>query len=331
MSESVEGAVATQAETANVPSDLPVEGQTLDQKVEELVGTAEEAVEAATEEVTGEENFTEEQEEQVAETIQELKKKLKLKVNGREVEEEIDWNDEDKLTRELQKAKAFDQRSQEFAQLKKQVGDLVHRLQQEPAAVLADLGMDVDELAKNHLERRIQDMEKSPEQIEQERIQHELETARKELQEQRDKAEQAQMEQLRNHYAQEIETDIISALDDGSTILPKTEGAMRRIADAMHLAMTRGMNNVKAADVLPIVEQQYQQELQELFGALPAEAVEKALGKNILDKLRKRRVSRRKKPVTQTAKQIASDTAETAPREETDREKMSYKDLFDNF
>ena len=43
-------------------------------------------------------------------------KKLKLKVDGRDIEEDYDLDDNDRLVRDLQKSKAFDRKAQEHAQ-----------------------------------------------------------------------------------------------------------------------------------------------------------------------------------------------------------------------
>ena len=50
-----------------------------------------------------------------AKEANQLKKKLKLKVDGQEIEEEVDFNDEEGLKKHLQKSKAFDKRLKEFS------------------------------------------------------------------------------------------------------------------------------------------------------------------------------------------------------------------------
>jgi len=65
-----------------------------------------------------------------------LKKKLKLKVDGQEIEEEVDLGDDEYLKRELQKSKAFDKRVKEHAAYKSQVDQLLQMLQNDPESLV---------------------------------------------------------------------------------------------------------------------------------------------------------------------------------------------------
>lgn len=266
--------------------------------------------------------------------INDLKKKLKLKVDGREIEEEFDFADDQKLTKMAQEAKAFQKRSQELATLRKQVEGLVAKLETNPFQVLQELGLDIDDLAKGHLEKRIEEMNKSPEEIEREKMRQELEAARKELEGQKKAAEEAQMEQLRNHFASEIEADINGALSSGKTVLPKSPLVVKRIAETMSLAMSKGFHDVTAKDVLPIVEEQFKSELKAMFGMLPEDTVEMLVGSDTIDKIRKKKIqaAKAKKTAaeTKTAKNIAPETGKSSSgsEESEDKNKVNYRDFF---
>jgi hypothetical protein len=315
-------------------SDLPAEGQTVDDVANELLGDeetivdlAEEARDAGAPDDSNDELSA--KEEALEEEIKELKKKFKLKIDGKEEEVEIDFNDDDKLTRELQKARAFDKRSQEYSQLRNQVNQVVDRLRQNPMEVLIELGLDPDEISEKHLAAKLEEMKKSPEQLEKERMEKELEDHKRKLEEIEKEKEDVRMEQLRNQHASEIENDINSALESSETMLPKGNAlAIKRVAEAMMLAMKKGFNDVKPVDVIPFVEQQFVKDVQNLVNVLPEELLPKLLGEQGINKARKYRLNNSKRKAnTRTARQIVKETGEKSIIEKDDK-KRTFKDFF---
>ena len=268
---------------------------------------------------------------QEAKAIQDLKKKLKLKVDGQDIEEELDFNDEDALKRHLQKSKSFDKRSKEFADYRSQVDQLMQMLQNDPEALLERMGHNVDQLSEKRLARKIEEMKKSPEQIEQEKMRKELEDLRQEKKKIEEQKQKAELEKMRNEQAQQIETDIHGALDSAKSILPKNNPlVLQRVAQTMLMAMQNGYPNVTAKDVIPLVEKQWQQELNEFFSVVPEEIIERLVKKDNLDRYRKKIVSNRPKAQTATAKQIVKDSGKI---QETPKEtnKPSYRKFFSNY
>lgn len=318
-----------------VTSDAPAEGQSFEDKAAELVGEesseeleASEGEEESSEEVEAADEKKEKKKEE--KIIKELKKKLKLKVDGKEIEEELDFENDEQLTKVMQEAKAFQKRSQELASLRKQVEGLVSKLQENPMQLLQEMGLDIDDLSKAHLQKRIEEMNKSPEQLEQEAMRKELEEVRRERDAQKKQAEEAQMEQLRNHFAAEIEADINGALTSGTTTLPKSPLVVKRIAETMSLALQRGFTDVKAKDVIPIVEEQFKNELKQMFGNLPEDVIEMLVGTDNIDRVRKKKIAASKKRLaTKTAKQVTSETGKTSDGvKEKEVEKVGYRDFF---
>lgn len=260
--------------------------------------------------------------------INNMKKKLKLKVDGEEIEEEIDFNDEDTLKRHLQKAKAFDKRVSEYTGFKKQVDQLMEMLQKNPASVLEQLGHNIDELAEGHLKRRIEEAKKSPEQLKQEKMEKELKDAQEEAKRLKKEKEDAQLEKMRNEHAATIEKDIQSALEKAETILPKKNPwVIREVAKTMLLAMNNGYPNVSVSEVIPLVEDQFKNDLKSMFDIFPEEIIEKVVGKNNLDRIRKKRI-KESKPTT-TANQIAKATNNKPMEKTEDKPKKKFKDVFD--
>lgn len=301
-------------------------------------------LDAIAEEVTGELSASEEDaspEDAIEEAIdagkitekeaKDLKKKLKLKVDGQEFEEEIDFNDEEGLKKHLQKSKAFDKRLKEFSSFKSQVDTLLEQLKTNPEAVLEKLGYNVDDMAEKRLSRKIDEMKKSPEQIEKEKMAQELEDLRKEKKRIEEEKQQAELEKMRNEQAQQIETDISDALESAKSILPKNNPlVMQRIAQTMLMAMQNGYENVTAKDVIPLVEKQWREELNGLFNVLPEETLEMLVGKTNLDRYRKTRIGANKpKPKTETVKQIVKDTGTKKQAQSNKQEPKKFNKVFD--
>ena len=263
------------------------------------------------------------------EALQALKKKLKLKVDGQEFEEEYDPNDEEYMRRELQKAKAFDKRSKEYATLQSQVDQLVDMIKNQPDVVLERLGMNVDDFAEKRLARKLEDMKKSPEQLERDKMQQELEDLRKEkkkIQEEKDKSE---MEKLRNEQASQINEEIMSALQDSKSVLPKKNPlVLQRIAQTMVMAMKNGYPNVTAKEVIPVVEKQWKKEMNEFFAESPEDLIEMLVGKEPLTKYRKSLYSKNKasKAVNKPASPVDSGT--TSKEDNSQGKAKSMKDFF---
>lgn len=240
---------------------------------------------------------------------QSLKKKLKLKVDGQEIEEEIDLGDEDFLKREFQKAKAFDKRSKEYATQKSQIDQLLQMLQSDPETVLERMGLNVDEFAEKRLTKKLENMKKTPEQLEREKMQSELEELRNEkkrIQEEKDKAE---MERLRNEQSTQITNEIIDALDGAKSVLPKKNPlVLQRIAQTMVLAMKNGYPNVTAKDVIPLVEKQWKQEMNSFFAESPEDLIEMLVGKEKLNAWRKSQYAKHRNKLPTPQKVAPVDT-----------------------
>lgn len=268
-------------------------------------------------------------EAEINQAIREYKKKLKLKVDGEEIEEEIDFNDDERLKRALQKEKAFDKRSQEFSSLQKQVGEFVDSLKGNPFQVLEQMGIQVEDLVLDYAKRAVEESEKSPEQLAREKMEKELDDLRKEKERLAKEKENTELERMRNEHAQQIEADIKGALDATDTILPKKNPrVLSMIAETMLLAMNNGYPEVTAKDVIPLVEKRFESDFRSMFDVFPEEIIERVVGKPNLDRLRKKRIKNRRPP--ESAKQAVKPTnGSSKPSEKEKAAQKTYKDLFD--
>lgn len=256
------------------------------------------------------------------------KRKVPLKVNGREMEYEIDLDDESQLKNALQKALAADEKFQEASHIRKQMSGLLQALKENPLAVLShpDVGVNVKELAEKVINEEIENMQKSPEQRRIEELERQLrmtEEQKKAEEEARRAAERARLEEEAfMQLDKEIEETLTSAE------VPRSAYMVKRIADALYEAVEMGYTDVRVKDVLPFVQSQMERELQEMFGRLPEEAIERLMGTN-LDRVRKKKVAAARKAVP-TPGQMKESAAAAAPKKgnaEPDKPKTRIKDL----
>lgn len=259
--------------------------------------------------------------------VKNLIKEFQLKVNGKIVNKKIDLSDENNLRNELQLAAAARQSMQEAANLKKLYESEVSRLKQDPFSVLAELGLDPDQLAEMRIQQRIEEMKKSPEQVEREKIQAELQAAREESRRLKEEREAEQFEKLKDQAAVQIETEIEQALDSHKT-LPKSRHIVKRIADSMLWAINNGFEDVTAEDVMPLVEKEWRDEMSRLMDDSSEDILEQLIGQRNIDRLRAKRLNVMNTSNAKTAASVKPTAASVQKQEEVKREKIKQRDFF---
>lgn len=331
MSES-QGTAASAAPSAPAESSAPVsdvsESSDASEDVEEV---SDEAIAAA----SAEEAKSPKEAKKIKEEIKSIKKMLKAKVNGRQVDVEIDPNNEEELLKYVQKALASDEKFEEAANLRKSVSQLVEALKNNPLEILRrpELGIDIKALAEGILNQEIEEMSKTPEQKKFEEMERKL----KDYEEERTKLEegkrQAEISKFQEEAFRQLDDDITSSL--ASSDLPKSPYVIKRIADTMIEAVNLGYADVTVKDILPIVEQQIQDEIRNMFEVAPEDILEKLtdkyVGKSTLNKMRQKRLAKTKKPV-ETAKNV-KETGATSKTENAKpvSDKKKFNDIFGKF
>lgn len=259
--------------------------------------------------------------------VKNLIKEFQLKVNGKVINKTIDLSDENALKNELQLSAAARQAMQESANLKKLYEKELGRLKQDPFSVLAELGLDPDQLAEMRIQQRIEEMKKSPEQLERERIQAELQAAREEAQKLKEERESEQFEKLKEQAAAQIETEIEQALDAHKT-LPKSRHIVKRIADSMLWAMNNGFDDVTAEDVMPMVEKEWREEMSRLMDDSPEEILEQLIGQKNIERLRAKRLNAMNASNSKNVASVKPTAASVQKQEEQKKEKIKQRDFF---
>lgn len=288
----------TESETTEAVSETAENTETLQDAVEEAI----------------EEGATEEE-------VKELIKEFQLKVNGKTFNKSINLNDEEALKKELQMAAAGRQAMQEAAELKKLYSNEINRLKESPWEVFKELGLDPDELAEMRIQQRIEEMKKSPEQIEREQLQKELEDARKQLEAEQKRAQEAEMARLQEQAAASLDEEISNALTAHPEI-PNSEYGVKKIADVMLWAIDQGWSDVTVEDVIPTVKAELKKDINRFMTELPEDFLESYIGQKNINRLREKRI-KAAKTVENTANIKKTVAKEEKPK---DRPKMKIED-----
>ena len=275
-----------------------------------------EAVDALAEEVEGalEEGASEEE-------IQELIETFQLKVNGQDKEVTLDWNNKEDIVRRLQMAEAGQSAMQKAASQEKEFNQILLDAQDDPYAMLEQLGYNPVEFAEQIIQNQIQELQKSPEQLAQEERDDELEELRAKLRGEEEARESFEFEQLKNEAMVDLDTEITDALS-ATTNLPKAPYVIKRISEIMMSAIRDGHNDITAQDVIPWVEKEINEEMQELFSSMPEKAMESYIGSKNLDRLRKQRLKKMPKSLNSRV----STTGKTAPVENEKKKGIKMAD-----
>ena len=255
---------------------------------------------------------------------------LKLKVDGREFEEELPFEIPDDpeaveyMTRQLQMSRMSSKRAQEYAQLEKEIRQLITEGTKNPRKLLKELNIDERELAKQIIEQEIENAQKSPEQLEKERIAEELRMLKEEREKEKQDFERKEFERLQEQAYERYDNQMTVALEKSD--LPKEPYVVKKIADYMLAALNEGYD-VSPDDVIPLVKEELKKDLQSLVGAMPDEALEQFLGKERLNSFRKKNLAKAKEAANVSAAKAIKDTGSKTSTKEPAK-KLSYKDFF---
>lgn len=224
-----------------------------------------------------------------------LSKKLKLKIEGQEYEEnlpfEFDENNKEHveyLRRNLQMSKVASKRMNEAALTRKQAEQFFLALQQDPMRVLNDPKIMGEEkfraIAEQYLAKKLQEQMMSPE----ERKKIEMEERLRSYEEQEKKTKEAleakQIQQLEEHYADQYQKTIMSALQSSS--LPKNPFTVKRMAELMQKNIQHGLE-LEPQHLAQLVREDYQRELAQLIGGADADQIISMFGEDVSNKIRK--------------------------------------------
>lgn len=261
-------------------------------------------------------------------------KKLKLKFNGQELEEElpfeVDDNPEvvDYLTRKLQLARLGQVNGQKYSQLEKEVVKFFEDLKKNPRKALSDprIGIDLKQLAAEMLEEEIVNSQKSPEQIEKERLEARLKELEEEREKEKEEMRQKELERLMEQEYERYDAMISRALETSD--LPKSPYVVKKMADYMILGIQNGID-VQPEQVLGIVREEIVEDIKQMFSAMPVEVINQIIGKDNYDKIRKYNLSKAKPKKSPAVEKKAIDTGKASDKKvEEQVSKKTIKEIF---
>ena len=260
------------------------------------------------------------------EEVQKRIKKLKLKDDGKDIEESLDMDNDEELIRHLQMSKMGQKRAQEKADLEKQVRAFFTAFEADPFAAMAELGKDPNKVIDDYINQQMENAKKSPDQIAREKLEKELQKLKSDRDREKEESNAKELERLQNQAFQQYDMQMEQAL--GKSSLPKTAYNVKRIADYMLVALEAG-KDVTPEDVIPLVQEEMNGDLKEMFASLPEEQIEALLGEQVLNKLRKRRVAK-----AQDAQKLMGsagkvvDTGKSGKTEGKKEAPKSFKEFF---
>lgn len=265
--------------------------------------------------------------------IKKALKSLKYKVDGKEFNEELPFEipDDPKaieyMQRQIQLAKMGQGRAQQYTELQKEVGQFLKRLKDDPKAALSDpnIGIDVKQLARQVIEEEIANSQKSPEQLEKEKLEAEIKSLKDKQKQEKEDFEKREFERLQEAAYEQYDMQITKALEGSD--LPKSPYVIKKMAEYMLLGLQNNVD-VNAADILPLVRDEIQQDIKDMFSALPDEMVEKMVGKDKINNLRKKKVAKAKEAPPQPLAKSIKDVAQTLKKEAAPVKAQTYKDFF---
>lgn len=255
---------------------------------------------------------------------------LRLKVDGREIDEDLPFDIPDDpeaveyMKRHLQMSRMGTKRAQEYAQLEKEIRQMITEGTKNPRKLLKELSIDERELARQIIEQEIENAQKSPEQLEKEKIEAELRALKEEREQEKQNFEKKEFERLQEQAYEKYDQQMTVALDKSD--LPKEPYVVKKIADYMLVALQAGYD-VSAEDVVPLVREEIKNDLQALIRVMPDEAIEQFLGKEVFGRFRKKNLAKAKEASTVSSAKAVKDTGGKVTAKESEK-KVSYKDFF---
>lgn len=314
----------------------PVEGEVIEsnesieesQEISDEVGSEELSEEELSEEVSEEGDEEGSSEEGGEESVEEaIRKLVNIKMNGED--KEFDLDDErslEELIKLAQMGGGAHAKMQEAAGIKKGWDSLEELAKTNPEEFLRQYGHDPEALAEEIMMKQIEQLKKSPETVEREKLENELQEARKQLKDREEREKSFEMDKLQREASIQLSGDISKALDNYKE-LPKSEYVNKRVAEGMLWALENGFDEIEVEDIVPVIHQEIQRELQELLEAMPEEAMENFIGRRSMDRMRKSRIKKSKQGTINTKTRL-ENTGETSSNESKEpAKKMTMREF----
>lgn len=205
-----------------------------------------------------------------------------------------------KFKERFQKSLGADKRLQEGVKLRQQAEEIIELLR-DPDAVFEhvlkhpSLGhKDVRAMVEGWLLKQIELERMDPKDRELMTTKQELEAIKNREEMEKKAAAQQRHEAMVKDFSENYQKDIITAVS--SSGLPANEETVGRVAFYLHSALTQYGKELKAADVMPLVKQDYERMVRKLFSSSNGQAIAEILGEEGLKKIRQYDIERLRNP-----------------------------------
>ena len=261
--------------------------------------------------------------------LKEMIKELELKVNGKTIKKKIDLSNEAELIKEFQIAEANRQGMSKAAEYERLFKEQMDKINGDPLEYAAKvLGIDVEELAAQRLTKAIEEKSKSPDQIRAEKEAKEIEEIRKENERLKKEFDESRFLQLQEKEAAKFKQEMETALSKYPSLPKNSKLVNDKIVDIMLWTMDQGIKDVSIESILPTVEAELTQELNNMMDSLPEDFIEKYVGKKNSERMRLKRISNAQKT---TSLNVPQTTTQTEAKKAADpAKKTKAGDFFRN-
>lgn len=252
------------------------------------------------------------------------KRSFDLKVNNEIKKLDLDLDNQDELTKYLQKAVAFDSKAQEAAQMRKQIeelGDYLSQAKGDKATLrrlIKDLGGDERELAQMIMEEELEKAKKSPEQLEREDLLKQLDNERNEKKVMKEEQARLQYERALSEEQGKIDDEITGALESNS--IPKNPYFVKRLAEYALLAAEKGID-VPMKDLVPLVTRDVKEDIRQFMELSKDDFIEELLSRDRIANIRKKHLAESRQSAVAPKTDIVDTGSKQAPKKE-ERQKM---------
>ena len=264
----------------------------------------------------------EQKQEAVKQEVDKQMQKWILKgLNG----ENIEISDINDLVKRAQKGLGAELKFQEAADIKKEAGQLLKMLNDDPMGLLEELGLDTVSLAQQKLSKKLEEDSKSPEQKQREQELQELQELREEKKRLQEASKKSEYERLVADEERKLEEGMLTALQQAN--LPVKPVYIKRMAEIMQAGMDHGVE-LSPAEALKFARKEVVGDLRELLDASPDEMLEDLIGNTNAQRIRKRYLAKAREAKANPLSQVKATgyTSEEAQEANSNRKKISTKD-----
>jgi hypothetical protein len=205
--------------------------------------------------------------------LQAAVRKMKLKINGRETE-----LSEDAVIAMAQKSFASDEKFKSASEERKRVEKIIAKFKDDPdAAIEAILGKPAEELYKERLAKKLEDMGKDPRDLELEQLRSKLAAQEKKQQEDMSRAQKAKLDQATEYFQKYYDVEIPKAIKAAG--LPATEETVGYFAEILSESIDEGIE-IPMHAVADLVKERYTGMQRAILGKLNGDDLIAFLGED---------------------------------------------------